>query len=55
MKVRDLVKICLTDFFIMKGNRVIYRPFYCAGCDDLLDEDVIWFDASNEGILIIGI
>ena len=55
MKVKDVVKICQTNFFIMRGEKVIYRPFYCAGYDDLLDEKVEWLDASEEGILIIGI
>ena len=55
MKVKDVVRICQTNFFIMRGENVIYRPFYCAGYDDLLDEEVEWLDASEEGILLIGI
>ena len=55
MKVKDVVKVCQTDFFIMRGKRVVYRPFYCAGYDDFLDKEVKWLDASEEGILIIGI
>lgn len=55
MRVKDVVKICETNFFIMRGEKVIYRPFYCAGYDEFLEEDVKWLDASEEGILLIGI
>ena len=55
MKVRDVVKACITNFFIMRDKKVIYRPFYCAGYEEFLDEDVQWLDASEEGILLIGI
>ena len=54
MKVKEVVRICHTNFFIMRGEKVIYRPYY-AEYNDFLDEEVEWLDASEEGILIIGI
>ena len=55
MKVRDVVKACITNFYIIENEKIVYRPFQFGGCNDFLDKEVEWLDARDEGILIIGI
>ena len=54
MKVRDVVKACITNFYIVENEKIVFRPFQFGGCNDFLDKEVEWLDASND-ILIIGI
>lgn len=55
MKVRDVVKACITNFYIVENEKIVYRPFQFGGCNDFLDKNVEWLDADEQGILVIGI
>lgn len=56
MKVRDVVKACVTNFYIIdENNDIVFRPHQFGGCNDFLDKEVEWLDATEEGIIIIGI
>lgn len=55
MKVRDVVQACVTNFYIIENEKIIYYPHKFGGVNDLLDEYVEWLDTTEEGIIIIGI
>ena len=54
MTVEDVVKICETNFKISKNGKFIYTPFLHFR-NEWLKEKVQWLDATEEGVIVIGI
>lgn len=54
MTVRDIVRICETTFIIVKNHEIVHESFW-NGLDKWADEPVQWLDASEQGVIYIGI
>ena len=54
MKVKDVMKVCETNIEISKDGKIIYKPFFHFR-KEWLEKEVQWLDATEEGVIIIGI
>ena len=54
MTVKDVVRICETNFIIVKNNEIVHESFW-NGLARWENETVKWLDANEQGIIYIGI
>ena len=54
MKVRDVARVCETEFVVVKDHEIVHESFW-NGLDKWANETVQWLDANKQGVIYIGI
>lgn len=57
MKVEDVLKVCVFDVRIVtdEDGKTVYTPFSGKWDTAWDSKEVLWLDANEEGVIIIGI
>lgn len=57
MKVEDVLKVCVFDVIIVtnEDGKTVYSPFSGKWDTAWDSKEVLWLDANEEGVIIIGI
>ena len=57
MTVADVLKVCVFDIRVVtdKDGKTVYAPFSGKWDHEWDSREVIWLDANEEGVIIVGI
>lgn len=55
MTVEDILKACVFDIRVVKDGKTVYTPFSGKWDSAWDSREVLWLDASEEGVIIVGI
>ena len=57
MKVEDVLKVCVFDVRVVndKDGKTVYTPFSGKWDSEWDSKEVLWLDANEEGVIIVGI
>lgn len=57
MTVEDVLKVCVFDVRVVtdEDGKTVYTPFSGKWNSEWYSKDVLWLDANEEGVIIIGI
>lgn len=56
MTVEDVLKVCVFDVRVVtKDGKTVYAPFTGKWNPEWDSKEVLWLDANEEGVIIIGI
>ena len=57
MTVEDVLKVCVFDVKVVtdEDGKTVYAPFSGRWSPEWDSKEVIWLDANEEGVIIVGI
>ena len=55
MKVEDVLKVCVFDIIVYEDGKTVYTPFSGKWNSEWDSKEVLWLDANEEGVIIVGI
>lgn len=55
MKVEDVLKVCVFDVIVNEDGKTVYTPFSGKWDPEWDSKEVLWLDANEEGVIIVGI
>lgn len=57
MKVEDVLKVCVFDIRVVndEDGKTVYTPFSGKWNPEWDSKEVLWLDANEEGVIIVGI
>ena len=57
MKVEDVLKVCVFDVRVVndEDGKTVYTPFSGKWNPEWDSKEVLWLDANDEGVIIVGI
>lgn len=57
MKVEDVLKVCVFDIRVVndEDGKTVYIPFSGKWNPEWDSKEVLWLDANEEGVIIVGI
>ena len=57
MTVEDVLKVCVFDIRVVndEDGKTVYKPFGGKWNHEWDSKEVLWLDANDEGVIIVGI